>query len=495
MRIVAMRIIVTLALVFLTACSSLHKRAQTYFEAEDFESAAATYSEILRQEPDNQEARLGLRKSREKWIDQKLVQTRLLRLGGNATGAADLLAKIYVNEVSWDLFPKGAVAFTQEEESRLAADAIAADARKAVRDEKPVKAMWLTAKYKNFFQGERKPLLKSLEAEAQAAGQAQCKTLVKTLQSDHYYYGHFVKRFCETWGAKPPVLSAQRTAIQRELYGEPEIALELIGFSQAHAVFLENALKEKWKASPWFDPGGKKAFALAVKGGYQYAHQEQTETLTHAYNVQIPYTHEWTETKAEQKTEAKSDFLAALDTAATLVSLFTNTPGAGRSVRDNGDGTVTISETRYRSEPRTRDYPARRHTQRFGVTFEAKGRLQNDVVAVSLENREEHQTTAHDNTMHEIGLFPKKPELIPESQWIQKQAEELVSRFQGRLKEEWINRYCKATLDQAQPSRLREAGFRCLRLDGSEASADFTNWFVAQTGVPVADAVLVLGRF
>ncbi|HEX4926311.1 MAG TPA: hypothetical protein VFV50_19610 [Bdellovibrionales bacterium] len=490
-----MKAAMLLALSLLVACTSLHKRAQTYFDAEDYEAAANTYQEILRGEPGNQDAQLGLRKSREKWIDQKLVQTRLLRMGGNATGAADLLAKIYVNEVAWDLFPKGAVAFTQEEESRLAAVAIAEDVRKAAREEKPVKAMWLLSKYRNFYQGERKSLYGALERDTKAAGKAQCKALALTLKNDQFYYGQFVRRFCETWGEKAPTLAVQRSYVQNEMYGEPVIELELKGFSEAHRIFVANGLKEKWKTSPWFDPAGKKTFRLAVQGAYHYAHQERTETLTHAYSVKVPYTHEWIEAKTEQNSQQKSDVSAALDTAVTLISLFTNTPGSGRTVRDNGNGTVTVSETRYRDEPHTYEYAARRHSQKFGVSFEATGRLQDETVALSHEKRQEHQSIAHDNSMEEIGLFPRKPDLIPESQWIQLQAEELVSRFQARLKDQWTARYCRPGLYQADSGPLREAGFRCLRLDGSEPGADFTAWFNTQVGVSVAEAVAVLGRF
>ncbi|MDB2426188.1 hypothetical protein N9W41_01450, partial [bacterium] len=133
---------------FLTiGCSTLHDKAQKHLTNESYDQAIGVYQDILRYDPKDRGALAGLTKARVGWIGKKLIQVRLLRLAGNHRKSLDLLLSIYSNENAWGVFPTGAAAFTQEEESHFAQKSIKFVVLKSLKKNKPLKAQFYLEKY------------------------------------------------------------------------------------------------------------------------------------------------------------------------------------------------------------------------------------------------------------------------------------------------------------------------------------------------------------
>ncbi|TSA04206.1 MAG: hypothetical protein D4R81_02210, partial [Nitrospiraceae bacterium] len=101
-------------------CNQLHRDAQTLMEGENYGDAAKVYERILKVDPSDAKAIVGLKKARLGWIDKKLLDVRMLRLAEQAGPASELLKQIIKSEREWQFYPEGAVQYTQEEETQYA---------------------------------------------------------------------------------------------------------------------------------------------------------------------------------------------------------------------------------------------------------------------------------------------------------------------------------------------------------------------------------------
>ncbi len=105
----------TLTSIFLfLGCSTLHKTAEEMMDKESYDDAIRTYETILKRSPNDTDAIAGLRSAKEKYLDKRLIEIRLARIGNNHEQSWDMLLDLVKRERVWNFYPTGKVTFSQE---------------------------------------------------------------------------------------------------------------------------------------------------------------------------------------------------------------------------------------------------------------------------------------------------------------------------------------------------------------------------------------------
>ena len=110
-------LLISAFILFATSCTTLSKQAKEQLEKKNYDEALLLYDRLVSEKPDDGEALEGRRKAREGVIDKNLIRVRLARMGKNYQESLELLREIALKEREWALYPSGAVAFTQAEET------------------------------------------------------------------------------------------------------------------------------------------------------------------------------------------------------------------------------------------------------------------------------------------------------------------------------------------------------------------------------------------
>ena len=79
----------------LSACAGLTGKGDKLYETGHYEEAAEIYEQALIQNPNDEDAKIGLSKARHMIIDRGLIEVRMLRLASNFEGASIKLEMIY----------------------------------------------------------------------------------------------------------------------------------------------------------------------------------------------------------------------------------------------------------------------------------------------------------------------------------------------------------------------------------------------------------------
>lgn len=489
------QIILSFLLVILTvSCSSLSKKAEELLKNESYTEAIEVYQEILRSDSQDEEALAGLRKAQLGWISQKLIEVRLLRLAGNRLKSLDLLREIYVNESQWSLFPKGAATFTQKEESGFAQESVEYLVQEAVADEHPLRAQFYLDRYGTFFQSKKaEKQFNQMQSHVKQSGTKQCLIFSASLSPEQFYYGRFVRQFCQVWNLRQPSLKKQVRTLRGELYSTIDLVDKTKGMTENFSLKLRNALVQKLKSSPWYDEKSGKNIKLTLAGQYDYNHAKHLETLKHSYSVSIPYQVERIEQKSDPKKQ--SGFDAALDLAVATTNMMSVLSGQKISSsysRDNGDGTITVTETKYRQEPRATTYSAVSHQETFQLALALSGPLGSGHLDTAHNASDRNTSIEHHNNMPDIGLTPQRARLVGQVDWLEAKVDVFAENFESQLNEAWDQLYCKDSLGEMSSAKTLEAMFRCLRIRHTEVPVTISQWFKANIGLSFNEAEKVV---
>lgn len=489
--------LVLLFIIFNLGCSTLHKSAKEFLEEKSYQDAINVYNEILNKDSSDEEALIGLKKAQLGWLGQKLIEVRLLRQSGNHKKSLNLLLEIYNRQNIWSVYPLGAVAFTQKEETHFALTSVVKVVDSATKDKKPLRAQLYLDRYKLFFQSDKaQSKYKKLQSSVKKSGLEYCRGAYSSLKNNEYYYGSFINNLCLTWNQKKPNLKKQVMHIQGKLYGKVELDLDFPDLPKPLAKTIKHKLEESFKNTPWYKKSASNILNIRLKGNYSYKHDKSPETLQHSYQVRVPYKNKYIEDKDSD--EDKPDFLKAMDAVVSIsravASLSGSYEGNSTYKRDNHDGTVTVYETKYYNEPRVTSYSAIKHTEFFKGDVVLKTNLDNDEIDISYNMEDRNISVEHSNNSPDIGLSPKSADLIGESEWFNILTTPLIERFNSHLVAAWDTKFCDSDFDFNSSHQPVESMFRCLKVRKENVPLNILSWFESSHGVSYHEANEVLGE-
>ena len=485
-------------------------------ESGAYEQAIPLYEQLLREDPRNEEAIIGLKTAREKVIDTSLIQVRLSRIAENHQNALDILSHLVFLENSWKTYPAGRVAFTQDEETGYAFDFVTRLLRKAVLDGKPLLAQYTANKYQPIFTGNYAEKFSYQLHHVKEAGIGQCNHLSSHPDRSKPYYIQFVQKLCAVWGKPGPAVSVhdlKAKGLFQDVSGEAQIEGLPHGFEGKFFSGFQSALKQ----SPWFHPqGARGAIPIHLIGNYIKTKEKELINQVHEYWVSVPYTAYELVTKTRQVPYQGSE----LKCYSGNCSYYPVTQYRTESYQESEP------VTRYRSEARSQRYEAWRHRQVLKIIIDGKARLGTPESGVprpdglgapvameallSVTDRLESQSIQHDWNMPDIGLRPSPLNLPDPTAWLNQQADKMTRQFDSRLSEIWDSLYCKEAATSSESHSEVQAGgasgvskeflaqsgdplHRCLRSKKNNPPEFVNRWYLTYFGIGTKEANEILG--
>ncbi|MDH5231896.1 MAG: tetratricopeptide repeat protein [Gammaproteobacteria bacterium] len=467
------RLILLFALVMLhTGCISMQQQADRLARDGSYETAITIYQQILARDPQNSKVASSLRNAQLAWIDTKLIDVRFFRLANNLDQSLELLRKIYQKENQWKVFPIGAAASTQSEELELAQRSIIERVEISHRNQLPLQSKYYLQHYRLFFQSnQNRQQLQQLLAITQQQGEKQCAEFSLELTPQQLFYGKFVSTICRIWGLSPPSLEVQINSNQNLFYSSVKLDNRAHGLPYKYDQSLESLFSNQLQQTPWFSAGTRQAMQLEISGSFEYSYTSRQKSQTQSYVTSEPYDYTWVESQPEH------------DKSQNRLVPSHNQENKNRKIVDNKNGTISISETRFRDVTKFVDYDVTEHREFFDITLSVRGALEPLPIKLNIRETHRNNSVSHNNKLKAVGVSPQKAIIIGESVWLKQQADKLQNHFHEALVNTWDQRHCHAhTWSHSQANEL-ESMFRCIELKKEDPPLIVNAWFEYNLGI------------
>lgn len=488
MKVFLLYLVLGLGSLSLSGCSTTKDKGDDFMEAEDYSSAARMYENYLRSNPDDIEAKAGLKNARRKIIDQDLIQVRMSRLAGKSQKSLDLLLEIIKKEKAWNFSPGGPVAFTQGEEADFASDALFRMSSDWVQKGRPLRAQFLLKKYRPVVTEAKKPIFQKISDQVSEAGKNRCLTLQRHSDVKHPYYSDFLSSYCQTWGVRLEGQPSFEEEKKKYFYSQLDIRSELKNLPEElngtwQALFL-GSIKE----TPWFHPQGKNVMSIKIGGKYSYSFQKNPVSLVHEYSE--------TESYVEmERVEKEREVPYFADETRYNMQTGQYYSKRVRKVRKEKYWTKEPVQ-KYRDVPRYFPYGAWKLSQKISFSGSGMWNLLGTHFLMQHQNQSKADGIEHEINMSRIGLKPSRANLPKKLSWTQKQMTELVSKYQTSLSKQWRDRYCEKGAIETDSIEVTGNQIQlCLiafRKDEKEFPAHVDRWFQTHFDLNYREAQTVL---
>lgn len=378
----------------------------------NFDEALTIMEELVVKDPKDSDYQVGLKQAREGVIDQTLIRVRMARLANNNQESLELLRKTVERENNWQLFPTGAVAFTQNEETNEAYKTLRTEVYSLNQRQRHLRALYLIERYKILFPESRRKTFDLAFNDAKTHAKKFCLEKSRTTSEKTYFYNQLISKWCSYASQKASIAKANSplyediTIITKDQFHSPLPA--------ALIQSLDKNINEQFSKTGWSDKNSKKELDLITTGTFQFNESQYKEYRTHQYSVPI--------------TKKATD-----------------------------GSTTTIHESR--SFP----YFANVITQEVhaGLNFVAGDerilRYQNTFHQTARESSHDYQNSA-------IGLRPERTgESFSSAQWLDIVSKKYSSELQAHLKTTFEAVFCSPLTDSSPRIELINQSLICLR--------------------------------
>lgn len=412
-------------LIGVSSCSTLSKQAKEQLENKNYDEALILFDRLVQEKPNDGEALEGQRKSREGVVDKNLIRVRLARMGQNYQESLDLLRDVVLKEREWNLYPSGAVAFTQAEETNEAKKIINRELTSILKEKKPLKVLFWVERYKLMFDEKFQTYLTNFKKSAMQEGASQCGNWTKTTSAATPFWSQFVKRYCN-------VMQVQKNipAFDKKLYAKVDLKLEQPTIPKPLENLLASEMNKAFLKTGWYDVDSKRNLGVVLNGTYSFADNRHMEQRTHSYEESIPYT------------------------AYVEKEKFDST---GKSYK------VSEPTTRYRDEQRFHRYMGTSIYQKIQMQSNLRSDV-NLIHALPFSFDKNVNEFTHNENMPSIHLSPQGPvESKPEGNWQTQIAGEYSAEFKKSLIADFKTAFCDPLSESMNPVMLSDQSLLCLR--------------------------------
>lgn len=469
------------------SCSSFKSKGEDFFEQGAYEDAVANYERAVAEDPNDAEAVAGLRKSREKLIDTKLLEVRKSRLAGNPQSGLDMLLQLVERESKWNFYPMGAVASTQQEETKEALAFLRLRVSQALAKQLALQAHWLVKVYGLIFQGKAQQFLSAESDKTRRQGRQQCSRFQKAALPSLPYFTAFVEKFCAEFNLAFSSASAEASRLS-ELSGKLKLTSQVQGLGPGQLAYFRQALEQSFFETPWYDPKSSRAVRVTLSGQYSYTHDQTPERRVHQYYVQVPYTVYERVRRTKQVPyethEYRCDSYGVRDPGQPCQYV----PVTRFKTDEYYD---TVPTTKYRSESRSQEYTGVSHLQKMDLAVDGLFILAGNRRTISLSDRKEDRGFEHTWDMPDIGLTPKSSSLTDPDRWLEARANDLSVQLRTQSVNLWRDLYCKPGKEGSMAETGNQA-HKCLRLDLDRPPPFAEQWYQTHFGLSVAEARMIL---
>lgn len=268
-----------------TSCTTQFKKAQNLMAERNFDEALIIMEELVVKDPKDSDYQVGLKQAREGVIDQTLIRVRMARLANNNQESLELLRKTVERENNWQLFPTGAVAFTQNEESDEAYKTLRTEVYSLNQRQRHLRVLYLIERYKILFPEARRKTFDLAFNDAKTHAKKFCLEKSRTTSDKTYFYNQLISKWCSYAAQKASIAKAVSP-----LYED----LTIVTKDQFHATLpaaliqsLDKGFNAEFVNTGWYDKNSKKDLEMTTTGTYQFNENRFKEFRTQSYTVPI----------------------------------------------------------------------------------------------------------------------------------------------------------------------------------------------------------------
>lgn len=477
-----------LATTLTTGCATSLELTEEHLQAGRVDDALKLIEKVRSSDDVDPQAKSLEAKVRRQWIADKLIQVRLLRLGGNLESSASLLREVIQQETKWAMIPTGAVFATQAEETGHLADMILSAIREALRREQPLLA---TSRYLR----DRELLESTLKVDTQglrtAIGDSMSRFCAKEARTvskyDHFHF-QFLQKTCGHFKVTLPKTSTLNSV---RLFSRMTPKFNLKGVPESSIAEIGKELAAEFERSIWFDRDSKtgRELEFALTGNVLEKIDERPVYRSKPFSVQIPF-----EERSVRKKEERSGIGLLFEVLAWAL-------GAGLPSSheiDNFDGTVTVIETKYRTETRYHTYQVNEVTQTLSLDWNVEIRNAtgtNDGRLLSpYQFKDQHRLVSDEHGVRfpDASLFPESRKTLHPVEWLKTVNKKLIERVGRELNSAWIAKFCD--FQKERPIEHPEKGLilsefelhhRCVFGSLDQTPESSSGWFTKTYGVEI----------
>lgn len=378
----------------------------------NYDEALVIMEELVLKDPKDSDYQVGLKKAREGVIDQTLIRVRMARLANNNQESLELLRKTVERENTWQLFPTGAVAFTQSEETDEAYKTLRTEVYSLNQRQRHLRVLYLIERYKILFPESRRKTFDLAFNDAKNHTQKFCLEKSKTTSAKTYFYNQLISKWC-SYASQKAVIAKSTSPLYEDV--------TIMTKEQFHATLpsaliqaLDKSINQQFIKTGWYDKNSKKALDLTTTGDYQFNESRYQEYRTHHYTV--PTTTKLADGSIKTVNDERS-----YPYYATVVSQEVT---AGLNIVADDDRI-----TRYQN------------------TF-----------------RQTARESSHDYSNSSIGLRPERNgESYSASQWLDIVSEKYASEIQSHLRSSFEGAFCSNLTESMARIELINQSLLCLR--------------------------------
>lgn len=443
------RKLIVLVPFLLLGCASLTQQGYNALEAGQYEKALTLFQQATSESPQNGDALEGLRKAQQEWINRKLIDVRLLRLGDNLRDSETLLLDIIKKENEWQVFPSGVAFSTQKEEILHFSKRVEDRIEKLIHEKNPIAAQ-VEFNKNHFIMGEaRSKNLSLLKNKIYSQGLRFCSETHKGLQSSEYYTMDWLKRTCSIWEVSLKDKPLKNSVV---LFKGATPKFSLTHLDKGLQDLLSHDIQTAFLQSKWYDKKGTANLDLSIQGDFEKNYKETPVSRMAVYTVQVPYKDTYKRVKTQKKSNA--------DSILTMLTLLSgNSSMSDEVVRDNMDGTESVTVTKYRAEDRKHYYQATEVSAEKTLKGKIQATLDKQGFEFDFQRKYSLLKDRSNENFPDAGLTPTNPVVLSDADWIGSISKEIVSEVSDQLQKSWLERFCEATTKQALSER--ELHHRC----------------------------------
>lgn len=479
-----------LATTLSTGCATSLEITEEHLQASRVDDALKLIEKVRQDDDADPKAKSLEAKVRRQWIADKLIQVRLMRLGGNLDASASLLRNVIHQETKWSLMPTGAVFATQAEETSHLAEMIRSSIQEALRRNQPILATSRYLRDRELLESTLKVDTQGLRTSIGAAMAAFCAKENRAVTKYDHFHFQFLQKTCDHFKV---TLLKTKTQNSVRLFGRMTPKFNLKGVPESSIEEIGKELATEFERSIWFDrkASADRDLEFALTGEVIEKIAERPAYRSKPFSVQIPF-----EERSIRKKEKRSGIVVLFEVLAWAL-------GAGLPSSheiDNFDGTVTVIETKYRTETRYHTYQVNEVTQTLSLDWNveiksalgsSEGRLSDNQLLPPYQFKEKHRLVSdeHGVRFSEANLFPETRKVLHPVEWLKTVNKKLVERVGTELNLAWIAKFCDFQNGPKEGRLLlseAELHHRCVFGSLDQTPESSSGWFTKMYGVEIA---------
>jgi hypothetical protein len=268
-----------------SSCTTQVKKAQNLMAERNYDEALVIMEELVQKDPKDSDYQVGLKQAREGVIDQTLIRVRMARLANNNQESLELLRKTIERENSWGLFPTGAVAFTQNEETDEAYKTLRSEIYSLNQRGRHLRVLYLIERYKILFSESRKKTFDLAYNDSRMHARKFCLEKSRTTSEKTHFYNQLIAKWCSFTGQKASIARSE-SPLYKEIKIETKEQFHQ-SLPNTFVMTLDKVIDAEFEKTGWFDKSSENNLRMTTTGTYNLSTREYKEYRNHSYSVPV----------------------------------------------------------------------------------------------------------------------------------------------------------------------------------------------------------------